>query len=377
MTPVACSICWRSAKSRIDEPIVCSRPWPTTKPPAPSVDGASAADVEAACASPSTAKAAHVAEDVNWSRSHRQSGCTPRAPCRRTCRALATRPASIRWTRIENIEGSHRPTSNIGQAHADTARSGLSRASRAAAARRVRRVRLVSRRHARSCADAASLAGSQRILPDGCAELIFHFRGRFRAISATGQSLRQPACFVVGLLTSPFVIAPAAHVDTMGVQVPAGRRVPLLPGSTVRPDRSRGRPGRFMGQRHAARRLWQQLAERRRAATAARSAAQRDIARASPPRRASVEHDRATASAVGDLVGTSGRASIDSVAARAGMTTTASAAPVRGPRRREPEGPRAASCGFRGRCCSVQPPIDRGPTGCALPSSAATPIRAT
>ena len=51
----------------------------------------------------------------------------------------------------------------------------------------------------------------QPILPDGCVELIFHFRERFHAVSAAGVSMRQPASFVVGLLTCPLEIG-RAHV---------------------------------------------------------------------------------------------------------------------------------------------------------------------
>ena len=167
----------------------------------------------------------------------------------------------------------------------------------------------------------------QRILPDGCAELIFHFRGRFRAISPTGRSLRQPACFFVGLLTSPLVIAPAAHVDTMGVRFRPGGAYPFFQGPlSALTDRVVGLDDVWGSA--TARRLWQQLAEMhlaRRSGPAAKAAG--DAARVSAisrellQRYASVEHDRPTASAVGDLVGTSGRASIDVVAARAGMTT--------------------------------------------------------
>jgi AraC-like DNA-binding protein len=155
----------------------------------------------------------------------------------------------------------------------------------------------------------------QRILPDGCAELIFHFRGRFHAISAIGQSLRQPACFVVGLLTSPFVIAPASHVDTMGVRFRPGGAYPFFRGPlSALTDRVVGLDDLWGGA--TARRLWQRLAE-----TQGDGARVSSISRELLQRRARVEHDRGTASAVGDLVGTSGRASIDSVAVRAGMTT--------------------------------------------------------
>ena len=154
----------------------------------------------------------------------------------------------------------------------------------------------------------------QRILPDGCVELIFHFRERFHAIAATGVPTRQPPSFVVGLLTSPFVIAPAGLVDTMAVRFRPGGAYPFfaVPLSTLT-DRAVGLD-QLWGSA-AARRVWQQLADT--SGCAARAAT---ISRELLTRRASVEPDRATASAVGDLVGTSGRARIDRVAARAGLT---------------------------------------------------------
>jgi len=155
----------------------------------------------------------------------------------------------------------------------------------------------------------------QRILPDGCVELIFHFGERFHAMSATGMSVRQPASFVVGMLTSPFVIAPAVHVDTMAVRFRPGGAYPffavplsLLTNRAVGLDQLWGRA--------TAGRIWQQLAETRGVAARATT-----ISRELLHRLTSAEPDRATASAVGDLVGTSGRARIDRVAARAGMTT--------------------------------------------------------
>jgi AraC-like DNA-binding protein len=155
----------------------------------------------------------------------------------------------------------------------------------------------------------------QRILPDGCVELIFHFGERFHAMSATGVSVRQPASFVVGMLTSPFVIAPAVHVDTMAVRFRPGGAYPFfaVPVSLLT-DRAIGLD-QLWG-RATAQRIWQQLAETQ--GCAARATA---ISRELLHRLTSVEPDRATASAVGDLVGTSGRARIDRVAARAGMTT--------------------------------------------------------
>ena len=230
----------------------------------------------------------------------------------------------------------------------------------------------------------------------GAPSLIFHFRGRFRAISATGRSLRQPACFVVGLLTSPFVIAPAAHVDTMGVRFRPGGAYPFFRGPlSALTDRAVVLDD-LMG-RATARRLWQQLAEMhlagrsgpaadaglaRRSGEAAKAAG--DAARVSaisrellhrlcecrtpiaPPRRPS-----AISSAPRGV-----RASTR-VAARAGMTT-------RHLQRRFADrvgvSPKVLARILRFQRTLLQrAAADRvaAPTGCALLSTAATPIRAT
>ena len=139
--------------------------------------------------------------------------------------------------------------------------------------------------------------------------------------------MRQPACFVVGLLTSPFVIAPAARVDTMAVRFRPGGAYPFFRGPlTALTDRAAALDD--LWGREAADRIWQRLAETSLArrsgdATKADHEAARVgvISRELLQRLAMVEPDRATASAVADFVGTSGRASIGRVAARAGMTT--------------------------------------------------------
>jgi AraC-like DNA-binding protein len=155
---------------------------------------------------------------------------------------------------------------------------------------------------------------TQRILPDGCAELIFHFHERFDAVSAAGFE-RQPACFLVGLLTSPLVVAPAADVDTMAVRFRPGGAfrffgVPLsaLTDRAVSLDDLWGPP--------VASRLWEALALAR--DDAARVAT---IARELERRARRTEDDDVTARAVAALVATAGRARIDAIAGRSGTTT--------------------------------------------------------
>lgn len=164
--------------------------------------------------------------------------------------------------------------------------------------------------------DAAVEPGAaQPILPDGCIELIFHFQDRFHAVSRRGVPRRQPASFVVGMLTTPLVVGAAGRVDTMAVRFrPGGAHrffgLPLaeLTDRFVDLDDLWGRD--------ESQRLWIALA----AATdqAMRVAV---ISRALIDRSAAVEPDPLTASAVGAIVTSAGCARIDALAARAGVTT--------------------------------------------------------
>ena len=64
-------------------------------------------------------------------------------------------------------------------------------------------------------------AGRERILPDGCVELVIHFRDPFRTYFADGTSALQPQGFVVGQMKRFLEIEPAGR---MGLCVPYPRR---------------------------------------------------------------------------------------------------------------------------------------------------------
>jgi AraC-like DNA-binding protein len=157
-------------------------------------------------------------------------------------------------------------------------------------------------------------APEQRILPDGCVELVCHFGDRFLAISRAGLRSPQPACFLVGLLTSPFVVQPAGGADTMGVRFRPGCAYLFFPCPLAALTDSTVSLEDLWGA--AARDLWQQLA-----ATPDEAARVGLIVCALLERLARVERDRVTASAVGDLVRSAGRASVRALAGRAGVTT--------------------------------------------------------
>jgi AraC-like DNA-binding protein len=61
-------------------------------------------------------------------------------------------------------------------------------------------------------------APRERILPDGCVELVFHFHGPFRTHFANGRSARQPRSFVVGQMRRFLEIAPVGRSGFIAVR---------------------------------------------------------------------------------------------------------------------------------------------------------------
>lgn len=57
-------------------------------------------------------------------------------------------------------------------------------------------------------APALAEAEKQRIVPDGCMEMIFHFGDLYQQFFEDGTHITQPRCFVFGQITSPLEIAP-------------------------------------------------------------------------------------------------------------------------------------------------------------------------
>lgn len=58
----------------------------------------------------------------------------------------------------------------------------------------------------------------QRIVPDGCMEMIFHYGDRYRQYTEDGNFIIQPACFVFGQITSPLDIEPSGHTGIFAVR---------------------------------------------------------------------------------------------------------------------------------------------------------------
>jgi AraC-like DNA-binding protein len=71
---------------------------------------------------------------------------------------------------------------------------------------------------------------ADRILPDGCPELIVHLGARF-ARYVDGRAVRQPAAFLAGTLSRPWIIQAPARIATIGVRFRPGGFTALFGGS--------------------------------------------------------------------------------------------------------------------------------------------------
>src|SRR5882724_9145464 len=58
----------------------------------------------------------------------------------------------------------------------------------------------------------------ERILPDGCVELVFHFHDPFRTHFANGKSAVQPQSFVVGQMKRFLEIAPVGRIGFVAIR---------------------------------------------------------------------------------------------------------------------------------------------------------------
>lgn len=58
----------------------------------------------------------------------------------------------------------------------------------------------------------------QRIVPDGCMEMIFHFGDLFRQYLDDGSCIIQPRCFVFGQITKPLDIEPIGETNIFSVR---------------------------------------------------------------------------------------------------------------------------------------------------------------
>lgn len=70
-------------------------------------------------------------------------------------------------------------------------------------------------------------SSAERILPDGCVEVILNFGDRFLQ-HAGGERRRQPRNFIVGQMTGPILISPSGVVELLGIRFQPGGTRPFL-----------------------------------------------------------------------------------------------------------------------------------------------------
>ncbi len=69
----------------------------------------------------------------------------------------------------------------------------------------------------------------ERILPDGCVELILNLGDRFLEHKDAGRCELQPSRFVVGQMTQPVLVSPTGSVRLLGIRFSPGGALPFLP----------------------------------------------------------------------------------------------------------------------------------------------------
>jgi len=76
---------------------------------------------------------------------------------------------------------------------------------------------------------AAHSAGPERILPDGCTEMVFHLADPFEQHLSDGTTEGQPLALLVGQMRRHLIIQPTGRVRVLGVRFWPGGAYPFLP----------------------------------------------------------------------------------------------------------------------------------------------------
>ncbi|HUE82752.1 MAG TPA: AraC family transcriptional regulator [Pyrinomonadaceae bacterium] len=71
--------------------------------------------------------------------------------------------------------------------------------------------------------------GPERLLPDGCVELVMNFGLPFREHLDQHQTATQPARFLVGQMTRPLLLSPSGPFQILGIRFQPGGTVPFFP----------------------------------------------------------------------------------------------------------------------------------------------------
>jgi len=159
--------------------------------------------------------------------------------------------------------------------------------------------------------EGSSTGSADTIIPDGRVELVFHYGGPFWRHDASGGAVKQPASLLVGQMIEPVVLAPDGKAGVAAIRLqPAASRTLL--GFSVQEV-----SGRFVDLElifPSVKRLRERLADARNDGERIRALEGWLTAMACPAPRRRVE------AVVGTILQSDGRASIDSLVARAGTS---------------------------------------------------------
>jgi len=70
--------------------------------------------------------------------------------------------------------------------------------------------------------------GQERILPDGCTEIVFHTGDPFEQYNADGKTERQPLTVLVGQIRGHLLIKPTGTVRVLGIRFWPGDAYPFI-----------------------------------------------------------------------------------------------------------------------------------------------------
>jgi AraC-like DNA-binding protein len=73
-----------------------------------------------------------------------------------------------------------------------------------------------------------AVTSAERILPDGCAEIVLNFGAAFCELRGKGRRITQPLRFLVGQMTRPMLIAPTGVVQLLGIRFQPGGTFPFF-----------------------------------------------------------------------------------------------------------------------------------------------------
>ncbi|MCI0665462.1 MAG: helix-turn-helix domain-containing protein [Acidobacteria bacterium] len=76
--------------------------------------------------------------------------------------------------------------------------------------------------------DRQEYSAPERLLPDGCVELILNFGALFEEHKETGHRNLQPSRFIVGQMTQPVLVSPTGPVSLLGIRFAPGGTLPFF-----------------------------------------------------------------------------------------------------------------------------------------------------